>query len=117
MLTVSATDVDRHAAAFAALGHPARLAIVRHLLAAHPVGLVVQEIQSELEIPASTLSHHLDSLRQEGLIQQEREGKFLRYRAHEKGLRDVLGFLYAECCTRYPNVELLSIGTPGARRR
>lgn len=103
-------DLERHAAAFAALGHPARLAIVRHLLAAHPMGLVANELQAELEIPASTLSHHLDTLRQERLIDQEREGKFLRYRADEKGLKDVLGFLYAECCTRYPNVELLSIG-------
>jgi ArsR family transcriptional regulator, arsenate/arsenite/antimonite-responsive transcriptional repressor len=107
-------DLDRNAAAFAALGHPARLAIVRHLLAAHPTGLVANELQSELAIPASTLSHHLDGLRQERLIVQEREGKYLRYRVDEQGLKAVLGFLYAECCTRYPNVELLTIG--GRRR-
>jgi ArsR family transcriptional regulator len=110
MVTVTAAELDRHADAFAALGHPARLAIVRHLLAAHPQGLVANELQAELEIPASTLSHHLDTLRQEGLVEQEREGKFLRYRADESGLKRVLGFLYAECCTRYPNVELLTIG-------
>ena len=107
-------ELTRNAAAFAALGHPARLAIVRHLLAVHPTGLVANELQAELAIPASTLSHHLDTLRQEHLIDQEREGKFLRYRADAQGLQAVLGFLYAECCTRYPNVELLKIGN---RRR
>ena len=107
-------ELDRNAAAFAALGHPARLAIVRPLLAAPPTGLVANELQAELAIPASTLSHHLDTLRQERLIDHEREGKFLRYRADFKGLKEVLGFLYAECCTRYPNVELLTIG--GRRR-
>ena len=52
------TVPQRYAAMFAALGHEARLAIVRLLLSAHPTGLVVGEIQRELEMPASTLSHH-----------------------------------------------------------
>jgi ArsR family transcriptional regulator, arsenate/arsenite/antimonite-responsive transcriptional repressor len=93
-------ESGRYAAKFAALGHEARLAIVRLLLSAHPDGLVAGEIQAELDIPASTLSHHLDALRQEGLIGQHREGKFLRYAANADGLKDLLAFLYAECCTR-----------------
>src|SRR5919109_4303515 len=93
-------ESGRYAAKFAALGHEARLAIVRLLLSAHPDGLVAGEIQAELDIPASTLSHHLDALRQEGLIEQRREGKFLRYAANADGLKDLLAFLYAECCTR-----------------
>ena len=70
------------------------------LLSAHPDGLVVGEIQSELEISASTLSHHLDKLKNEDLIEVSREGTFLRYRASTAALQDLLGFLYAECCTR-----------------
>ena len=85
---------------FAALGHEARLAIVRLLLSANPDGLVVGAIQEELDIPPSTLSHHLDALQREGLVAVTREGKYLRYRADAAGLRDLLAFLYAECCTR-----------------
>ena len=56
--------------------------------------------QSELDISASTLSHHLDKLKNEDLIEMSREGTFLRYRASTEALQDLLGFLYAECCTR-----------------
>jgi|SRR6185295_2857333 len=92
-------DVRRHASRFAALGHEVRLEIVRCLLAAHPRGMVAGEIQQDLNIPASTLSHHLDALLQEKLIEQHREGRFLRYLADTEGLREILEFLYAECCT------------------
>lgn len=91
---------------FAALGHEARLLILRSLLAAHPQGLVVGEIQNDLDIPPSTLSHHLDALRHQGLVEQEREGRFLRYRAGTEALREVLDFLYAECCSRNEVLEL-----------
>ena len=104
---------QRYANMFAALGHEARVAIVRLLLAAHPQGLVVGEIQEELEIPASTLSHHLDALRREGLIEQEREGRYLRYRAGAGALRELLDFLYAECCTRQPVVQISSLTAKG----
>jgi DNA-binding transcriptional ArsR family regulator len=73
---------------------------MRLLLAAHPVGMVVGELQSELGISASTLSHHLDKLRHEGLVKVQREGTFLRYLVDAEALRELLGFLYAECCTR-----------------
>lgn len=85
---------------FAALGAESRLSIVRLLLAAHPDGMPVGEIQEELAIPGSTLSHHLDKLRHEGLITMERDRQFLIYRANTDGLRNLLQFLYAECCTR-----------------
>ena len=91
---------------FAALGHEMRLEVLRLLLAAHPRGMFPGEIQRELNIPASTLSHHLEALHQEKLIQQHREGKFLRYLADEKSLRELLDFLYAECCTRNEVVRI-----------
>jgi len=94
---------------FAALGHEVRLAIVRLLLSANPQGLVVGEIQQELDIPPSTLSHHLDALQREGLVAVTREGKYLRYRADAVGLKDLLAFLYAECCTRSKLVPISAL--------
>lgn len=90
----------RFADAFAALGNEQRLAIVRRLLAAHPDGLVVGEIQQELGMAGSTLSHHLDRLKHENLVEATRQGVYLRYRVRTDTLRELLGFLYAECCTR-----------------
>ena len=85
---------------FSAMGTEARLRIVQLLLSAHPEGMVVSEIQEELEIPNSTLSHHLDKLKNEGLVQVRRESTFLRYTADTGALQQLLQFLYAECCTR-----------------
>lgn len=90
----------RFARMLAAMGTEPRLRIVRLLLAAHPRGLVVGEIADELGMPGPTLSHHLDKLRTEGLVSVQREGTFLRCTAHTTGLEELLGFLYAECCTR-----------------
>jgi DNA-binding transcriptional ArsR family regulator len=93
-------DVARYADMLSAMGTESRLRIVRLLLSAHPDGLVVGEIQSELGISGSTLSHHLDKLKNEGLVSIRREGTFLRYTANTESLQDLLTFLYAECCTR-----------------
>jgi ArsR family transcriptional regulator, arsenate/arsenite/antimonite-responsive transcriptional repressor len=92
--------VARYADMFSAMGTEPRLRIMQLLLSAHPEGLVVSEIQDDLEIPSSTLSHHLDKLKNEGLVQVERKGTFLRYTANTEALREILQFLYAECCTR-----------------
>jgi ArsR family transcriptional regulator len=61
---------------------------------------VVGEIGSELGIPPSTLSHHLDKLKNEGLVSARRESTFLRYTASTQALQEIVGFLFAECCTR-----------------
>jgi ArsR family transcriptional regulator, arsenate/arsenite/antimonite-responsive transcriptional repressor len=98
-------QVLRYADMFSALGAEPRLRIVRLLLAAHPAGMVVNEIGEELEIANSTLSHHLDKLKNEDLVEVRREGTFLRYSANTKALGELLGFLYAECCTRNKAVE------------
>lgn len=90
---------------FSAMGNEARLRIMRLLLSAHPEGLVVSEIQEELEIPNSTLSHHLDKLKTEGLVNVQRESTFLRYTASTEALQELLQFLYAECCTRNKAVK------------
>lgn len=98
-------DVARYADMLSAIGTETRLRIMRLLLTAHPDGLVVGEIGEDLEIPNSTLSHHLDKLKNEGLVCIQREGTFLRCTANTSALEELLGFLYAECCTRNKAVE------------
>ena len=97
---LKAQDVARYADMFAAIGNEPRLRILRLLLASHPEGMVVNEIQTELEIPNSTLSHHLDKLKNESLVNVRREGTFLWYSANTDALGELLTFLYSECCTR-----------------
>src|SRR2546425_9179810 len=92
--------VAKYADMFSAMGAEPRLRIMQLLLQAHPEGLVVGDIGSEVEIPNSTLSHHLDKLKAEDLVRVRREGTFLWYSANTETLRELLGFLYAECCTR-----------------
>jgi ArsR family transcriptional regulator, arsenate/arsenite/antimonite-responsive transcriptional repressor len=96
----NAEEVARFADMFSAMGTEPRLRIMQLLLSAHPDGMVVGELQSELEIPNSTLSHHLDKLKNESLVLVSRESTFLRYTANTEALQEVLQFLYAECCTR-----------------
>jgi DNA-binding transcriptional ArsR family regulator len=103
MQTTARKDSERvaeYADMFSAMGTEARLRIMQLLLSAHPEGLVVGELQEELEIPNSTLSHHLEKLKMEGLVEVQREGTFLRYTANTAALQELLQFLYAECCTR-----------------
>jgi DNA-binding transcriptional ArsR family regulator len=93
-------SVARFADVLAAMGAESRLRIVRLLLSAHPEGMVVGEIQQELGISPSTLSHHLDKLKNERVVTVERQGTFLRYRANAPVLLELLAFFYSECCTR-----------------
>src|SRR3982074_3438679 len=101
----SAEQVAKYADMFSAMGTEARIRILQLLLSAHPEGLVVGEIQEELEIPNSTLSHHLDKLRNEDLVRWQGESTFLRYTANPEALQELLQFLYAECCTRNQAVK------------
>ena len=96
----SAEQIAKYADMFTAIGTEPRLRIMQLLLSAHPEGLVVGEIQSELGIPNSTLSHHLEKLKNEDLVKVRRESTFLWYTANTQVLEELLGFLYAECCTR-----------------
>jgi DNA-binding transcriptional ArsR family regulator len=90
----------RYADMLSAMGAEPRLRIVRLLLSAHPDGMVVGEIGTELDIPSSTLSHHLEKLKNEDLVRVRRDGTYLWYSANTAALQELLGFLYAECCTR-----------------
>jgi ArsR family transcriptional regulator, arsenate/arsenite/antimonite-responsive transcriptional repressor len=103
--TTPTHDVTRLADMLAAMGAEPRLRIMQLLLKAHPEGLVVNELGDELEIPGSTLSHHLEKLKNEDLVRVKREGTFLRYTANCDALQLVVGFLFAECCTRNKAIE------------
>jgi len=102
---INPAEITRFADMLSAMGAEPRLRIVRLLLSAHPEGMVAGEIGQELEIAGSTLSHHLDKLKNEDLVRVQREGTFLRYTANTGALQELLGFLYAECCTRNKAVE------------
>ena len=104
-MKVTESAVTRYADMFAALGSEPRLRILRLLLSAYPDGMVVNEIQTDTGVAGSTLSHHLEKLKHDGLVTAEREKAFIRYRANTDGLEELLGFLYAECCTRNKAVE------------
>jgi len=97
--------VTRYADMFSAMGAEARLRIMQLLLSAHPDGLIVGQIGNELEIPSSTLSHHLEKLKNEDLVNVRREGTCLWYSANIDVLQELLEFLYAECCTRNRVIE------------
>ncbi len=112
MATQSKKVLDRipkYADMLSAMGTEPRLRIMHLLLSAHPDGLVVAEIQEELGIPNSTLSHHLEKLKNEDLVRVQRESTFLRYSANTESLQELLSFLYSECCTRNQAVKPESI--------
>jgi ArsR family transcriptional regulator len=101
----NAERVARYADMFSAMGTEPRLRIMQLLLSAHPEGLVVGDIQSDLGIPSSTLSHHLEKLKSEDLVSVRRDSTFLWYTANTESLQELLGFLYSECCTRNKAVK------------
>ena len=98
-------EITRFADMFSAMGTAPRLRIMRALLSAYPEGMVVGGIGNDLGIAASTLSHHLEKLKNEDLVKVRREGTYLWYSANAETLRNLLGFLYAECCTRNKAIE------------
>jgi ArsR family transcriptional regulator, arsenate/arsenite/antimonite-responsive transcriptional repressor len=105
MPSATPDQVARYADMLAAMGTEPRLRIVRLLLAAHPTGMIAGDIGNELDIAPSTLSHHLERLRREGVVKVRRERTFLWYTANSDALEDLLQFLFAECCTRCAAVD------------
>lgn len=98
-------QIIRFADMFTAMGTEPRLRIMRLLLSTYPDGMAAGDIGGELGIAASTMSHHLEKLKNEDLVKVRREGTFLRYSANAEALQELLGFLYAECCTRNKAIE------------
>jgi DNA-binding transcriptional ArsR family regulator len=95
-----ATKFDRHAEQLSALGHPVRLAILRFIVQSGEGGASAGEIQSHVELPASTLSHHLKRLTDTGLLSARGEGTFHYYSADYKALRTLTDYLWEDCCRK-----------------
>jgi len=100
VLKLKDSETILYAEMMAGMGIEQRLNIMRLLLKTHPDGMVVGDIQSELSIPGSTLSHHLEKLKIVGLVNVKRESQFKRYSANTDALQKLLAFLFDECCSR-----------------
>lgn len=109
VLKTKESPMNLYAKMMSAMGTEPRLRIMRLLLSAHPEGMVVGDIQSELGIPGSTLSHHLEKLKIVDLVEVNRERQFLRYSANTEALKYLLAFLFDECCSRSHAIKPQSI--------
>lgn len=85
-------------AALSALAHPARLGLFRLLVVAGKEGLTPGAMGEQLALPPATLSFHLKELIAAGLLTQERDGRFLIYRAAFDRMDALIGFLTENCC-------------------
>ena len=92
--------VERHAAQLGALGHPVRLKVLRFVVQAGSEGAAAGSIQSHVDLPASTLSHHLKRLVDSGVIASRGEGTFHYYAADYTALRALTDYLWEDCCKR-----------------
>jgi ArsR family transcriptional regulator len=94
------SKLERHAEQLSALGHPVRLAILRFVVQSGEGGAAAGEIQNQLDMPASTLSHHLKRLLDAGLLSSRSEGTFHYYAAEYPVLRALTDYLWEDCCKR-----------------
>ena len=95
-----ASKVERHAEQLGALGHPVRLAILRFVVQAGEAGAPAGDIQMRMDLPASTLSHHLKRLLDAGLLDSRAQGTFHYYTANYSALRLLTDYLWEDCCKR-----------------
>jgi DNA-binding transcriptional ArsR family regulator len=92
--------LERHATEFAALGHVARLRVLRAVIQAGPQGITTTELQERVDIPWTTMNHHLDRLVDAGLVLARREGKAVVHTADYEALQRLTDFLWQDCCKR-----------------
>jgi ArsR family transcriptional regulator len=92
--------LERHAEQLGALGHPVRLAILRYVVQAGAAGAAAGAIQAHVDMPASSLSHHLKRLVDAGVIRSRGEGTFHYYFADYDTLRKLTDYLWEDCCAR-----------------
>jgi DNA-binding transcriptional ArsR family regulator len=92
------SKLERHAKQLSALGHPVRLEILRHVVQAGADGAAAGAIQAHVDVPASTLSHHLKRLVDAALLSTRSEGTFHFYAADYTALRTLTDYLWQDCC-------------------
>lgn len=95
-----ASKFDRCVEQLGALGHPVRLRILRFVVQAGDQGAAAGEVQAHVDVPASTLSHHLKRLVEAGVLISRSEGTFHYYAADYKALRGLTTYLWEDCCKR-----------------
>ncbi len=95
-----ASKLEHHASQLSALGHPVRLQILRFVVQAGPDGAAAGDIQSHVDVPASTLSHHLKRLAEADLLTTRGEGTFHYYSADYPVLKALTEYLWEDCCAR-----------------
>jgi ArsR family transcriptional regulator, arsenate/arsenite/antimonite-responsive transcriptional repressor len=93
-------DIETAARRLAELGNLTRLQIVRLLVRAGPEGLPIGELQSRLDVPASTLAFHLRGLVTAGLLYQQKEGRVVRCTPNISAINETLAFVKENCCAR-----------------
>jgi DNA-binding transcriptional ArsR family regulator len=98
MIPAMTTKVQVHADQLAALGSPVRLEILRRVVQGDRNGTPVGDLQAALQIPWSTLSHHLERLKSAGLLDSRPDGRFIYYQADYAALRDLTSYLWEDCC-------------------
>jgi len=96
--------------ALAALAQDTRLSVFRLLVQAGPEGMIAGAIAEAMDVPPSTMSHHLTKLKHAGLVVSQRESRLIRYAADYAGMQALLAFLMADCCRGHPEMcaDLLS---------
>ncbi len=92
-------NLEKAAGRCSELGNVTRLSIFRLLVRAGKYGLPVGEIQKHLEIPGSTLTHHLQRLIKVGLVKQRRESRILYCVPQMDAIQELAGYLLSECCS------------------
>ncbi len=92
------SKLERHAEQLSALGHPIRLTVLRYVVQAGPEGAPAGNIQAHVDLPASTLSHHLKRLVDAGLLSTRSEGTFHYYAADYPALQALTSYLWEDCC-------------------
>jgi len=95
-----ASKLERHAEQLAALGHPIRLKVLRFVVQAGSEGASAGEVQGHVDVPASTLSHHLKRLVDAGLVGTRLSGSFHYYAAAYPSLKALTDYLWEDCCKR-----------------
>lgn len=94
------SKLERQAEQLSALGHPVRLKVLRFVVQGDPRGTSAGDIQMHVDLPASTLSHHLKRLVDAGLLTTRNEGTFHFYAADYAALRSLTDYLWEDCCKR-----------------
>jgi ArsR family transcriptional regulator len=94
------SKLERHAMQLSALGHPVRLSILRFVVQGGPEGTSAGEIQAHVDVPASTLSHHLKRLVDADLLSSRGEGTFHYYAPEFGALRKLTDYVWEDCCKR-----------------